>query len=92
MKDPRNSVHVRIRYAYCTFVCAVWVQRTWVEANMSRITVATCSLNQWALDFDGNCARILESIAIAKKSGAMLRLGPELVLYLRPYCIIILHL
>ncbi|KAI5478009.1 hypothetical protein MNV49_005701 [Pseudohyphozyma bogoriensis] len=42
------------------------------------ITVATCSLNQWALDFDGNLERILESIRIAKKRGAKLRIGPEL--------------
>ncbi|GAA99384.1 uncharacterized protein L969DRAFT_93843 [Mixia osmundae IAM 14324] len=42
------------------------------------ITVATCSLNQWALDFDGNLERILESIRLAKERGAKLRVGPEL--------------
>ncbi|KAG0167386.1 glutamine-dependent NAD(+) synthetase [Apophysomyces sp. BC1034] len=42
------------------------------------ITVATCSLNQWALDFDGNLQRILESIRLAKAKGATLRVGPEL--------------
>ncbi|KAH9893292.1 glutamine-dependent NAD(+) synthetase with GAT domain-containing protein [Cubamyces lactineus] len=42
------------------------------------ITVATCSLNQWALDFEGNLQRILESIRIAKEQGATLRVGPEL--------------
>ncbi|KAI0339491.1 glutamine-dependent NAD(+) synthetase with GAT domain-containing protein [Trametopsis cervina] len=42
------------------------------------ITVATCSLNQWALDFEGNLLRILESIRIAKQKGATLRVGPEL--------------
>ncbi|KAJ4465609.1 hypothetical protein C8R41DRAFT_781503 [Lentinula lateritia] len=41
------------------------------------ITLAT-SLNQWALDFQGNMERILESIAIAKRRGATLRVGPEL--------------
>lgn len=41
-------------------------------------TLATCSLNQWALDFDGNRDRILESIQIAKEKGASLRVGPEL--------------
>jgi NAD+ synthase (glutamine-hydrolysing) len=35
-------------------------------------------LNQWALDFEGNLERILESIRIAKKKGAKLRVGPEL--------------
>ncbi|KIL69432.1 hypothetical protein M378DRAFT_157693 [Amanita muscaria Koide BX008] len=42
------------------------------------VTVATCSLNQWALDFDGNLDRILQSIQMAKKRGATLRVGPEL--------------
>ncbi|KAF2874616.1 NAD+ synthetase [Massariosphaeria phaeospora] len=42
------------------------------------ITVATCSLNQWALDFEGNLARIKESIHQAKARGATLRVGPEL--------------
>ncbi|KAF8518931.1 hypothetical protein BU17DRAFT_75991 [Hysterangium stoloniferum] len=41
------------------------------------ITVAT-SLNQWALDFEGNYQRILRSIIIAKQKGAALRVGPEL--------------
>ncbi|KAF7370681.1 Glutamine-dependent NAD(+) synthetase [Mycena sanguinolenta] len=36
------------------------------------------SLNQWALDFQGNLERILASIAIAKERGATLRVGPEL--------------
>ncbi|KAL7006862.1 glutamine-dependent NAD(+) synthetase [Cystobasidiomycetes sp. EMM_F5] len=35
-------------------------------------------LNQWALDFDGNLERILESIRIAKERGSKLRVGPEL--------------
>ncbi|EMR10229.1 NAD+ synthetase [Pneumocystis murina B123] len=42
------------------------------------ITVAVCSLNQWALDFEGNCDRIIRSIIEAKKHGAILRIGPEL--------------
>ncbi|KAI7899195.1 uncharacterized protein BX663DRAFT_538097 [Cokeromyces recurvatus] len=42
------------------------------------ITLATCSLNQWALDFEGNLKRILESIRVAKERGAKLRVGPEL--------------
>ncbi|GAA5888101.1 hypothetical protein JCM5296_005433 [Sporobolomyces johnsonii] len=47
-------------------------------ATSSLITVATCSLNQHALDFDGNLDRILRSIRIAKERGAKLRIGPEL--------------
>ncbi|KAI4859114.1 putative glutamine dependent NAD+ synthetase [Hypoxylon rubiginosum] len=42
------------------------------------ITVATCNLNQWALDFEGNTKRIIESIHKAKDAGASLRVGPEL--------------
>ncbi|XP_031244857.1 glutamine-dependent NAD(+) synthetase isoform X3 [Mastomys coucha] len=43
-----------------------------------KVTVATCALNQWALDFEGNFQRILKSIQIAKSKGARYRLGPEL--------------
>ncbi|KAJ2579481.1 glutamine-dependent NAD(+) synthetase, partial [Coemansia sp. RSA 1836] len=42
------------------------------------VTVATCALNQWALDFQGNYERIRESIVQAKEGGARLRIGPEL--------------
>ena len=41
-------------------------------------TVATCNLNQWALDFGGNLGRIKQSINEARAAGARLRLGPEL--------------
>lgn len=46
------------------------------STTMSLITVATCNLNQWALDFDGNLERIKESIRQAKAKGAKYRLGP----------------
>ncbi|KAL1969766.1 hypothetical protein VTN77DRAFT_7275 [Rasamsonia byssochlamydoides] len=42
------------------------------------VTVATCNLNQWALDFEGNTNRIIESIKKAKAAGARFRVGPEL--------------
>ncbi|XP_017763320.1 PREDICTED: glutamine-dependent NAD(+) synthetase [Eufriesea mexicana] len=42
------------------------------------VTVAVCTLNQWALDFDGNSRRILHSIQKAKDAGATYRSGPEL--------------
>jgi len=46
---------------------------------MARVArVATCNLNTWALDFEGNLKRILTSIERAKKAGAKYRLGPEL--------------
>ncbi|XP_032213982.1 glutamine-dependent NAD(+) synthetase isoform X2 [Mustela erminea] len=46
-----------------------------------KVTVATCALNQWALDFEGNLQRILKSIEIAKRKGARYRLGPELEIW-----------
>jgi NAD+ synthase (glutamine-hydrolysing) len=45
------------------------------------VKLASCSLSQWALDFDGNLQRILESIRRAKKQGAAYRLGPELEIW-----------
>ncbi|KAJ1409863.1 NAD synthetase 1, isoform CRA_d [Ochromonadaceae sp. CCMP2298] len=45
---------------------------------MNKCTIATCNLNQWALDFDGNLERIIASIRQAKELGARYRLGPEL--------------
>lgn len=46
--------------------------------NPKIATVASCNLNQWVLDFDGNFHRILESIMQAKGKGARYRSGPEL--------------
>ena len=40
--------------------------------------VATCNLNQWAMDFPGNLARIEASIREAKATGCTFRTGPEL--------------
>ncbi|XP_049851953.1 glutamine-dependent NAD(+) synthetase-like [Schistocerca gregaria] len=47
---------------------------------MSIVTLATCSLAQWSLDFYGNLNRIVKSIVAAKNLGARYRLGPELEL------------
>lgn len=43
-----------------------------------KITVAVTTLNQWALDFEGNLSRILQSIIEAREMGATYRTGPEL--------------
>ena len=43
-----------------------------------KVILAVCSLNQWAMDFQGNFERIIESIQIAKASQASFRTGPEL--------------
>lgn len=45
---------------------------------MRLLKVATCNLNQWAMDFDCNLKNIKESIERAKEAGAVIRLGPEL--------------
>lgn len=39
---------------------------------MKLITIATCNLAQWALDFEGNYQRIVESIRQAKAKGCAL--------------------
>lgn len=43
-----------------------------------KAVVAVSTLNQWALDFEGNLERILTSIRLAKEAGARYRTGPEL--------------
>jgi NAD+ synthase (glutamine-hydrolysing) len=42
--------------------------------------LTTCSLNQWALDFDGNLKKTLKSFDIAQLHNSYYRLGPELEL------------
>lgn len=48
--------------------------------KMRLLRVATCNLNQWAMDFDTNLRNVKESIARAKTAGAVVRIGPELEL------------
>ncbi|CAI0430863.1 unnamed protein product [Linum tenue] len=45
---------------------------------MRLLKLATCNLNQWAMDFNCNLKHIKESITEAKQAGAVIRLGPEL--------------
>lgn len=45
---------------------------------MGLVTIAVATLNQWALDFDGNFNKILDSISEAREMGATYRTGPEL--------------
>ncbi|CEF69535.1 Glutamine-dependent NAD(+) synthetase [Strongyloides ratti] len=42
------------------------------------IHVSVCTLNNWALDFDGNVKRIIQSCKEAHERGAKIRVGPEL--------------
>mmetsp|Transcript_30545 Transcript_30545/g.42038 ORF Transcript_30545/g.42038 Transcript_30545/m.42038 type:complete len:1359 (-) Transcript_30545:23-4099(-) len=46
-----------------------------------RVVVGTCNMNQWAMDFDGNLNRIIQSISNAKtqlEGRCKFRTGPEL--------------
>ncbi|CAI5448996.1 unnamed protein product [Caenorhabditis angaria] len=43
-----------------------------------RTRVATCTLNNWALDFKGNYERIVKTCEEANSIGARIRVGPEL--------------
>lgn len=45
-------------------------------AKLASLSVVT--LNQFALDFEGNKKRILKSIEICRKEGSRFRTGPEL--------------
>ncbi len=47
-------------------------------AMVKLVKVATCNLDQWAMDFDQNLHNICESIRIAKSLGCTFRTGPEL--------------
>lgn len=46
-----------------------------------KVTVAVTTLNQWALDFEGNLQRILQSIMEARELSAAYRTGPELEIW-----------
>ena len=46
-----------------------------------KVTIAVCTLNQWALDFEGNLDRIRRSIQEARDAGAKFRSGPELEIW-----------
>ena len=48
------------------------------EDSQTHVRVATCNLNQWALDFDGNKKRIIQSIKQSKELGCSFRQGSEL--------------
>lgn len=47
-------------------------------SSQALVKVATCNLNQWAMDFKGNLERIQASIREAKAKGCTFRTGPEL--------------
>lgn len=49
-----------------------------IEEYATCARVATCTLNQWAMDFEWNKNNIIKSIREAKKNDCTIRLGPEL--------------
>ncbi|OGJ56845.1 NAD(+) synthase [Candidatus Peribacteria bacterium RIFCSPHIGHO2_01_FULL_51_9] len=53
-------------------------ERDIVTSPTVKTRVAVSTLNQWALDFEGNRDRIIESIKQAKEQGAKMRVGSEL--------------
>jgi len=62
--DIVNVKIVCIVYCLCngSFVC-MWCRKVEykVQEMGRKAVLATCTLNQWAMDFDGNCRRILRS-------------------------------
>lgn len=48
------------------------------SVKSTNVKVATCNLNQWALDFEGNKRRIIQSLEICREQQVAYRLGPEL--------------
>ena len=47
---------------------------------MRQITLSTCNLNQWSLDFTGNKERVISAVTKAKQDGSKLVITPELSL------------
>ncbi|KAK6030214.1 hypothetical protein OSTOST_03659 [Ostertagia ostertagi] len=50
----------------------------WCLQGCRHVRLSVCTVNNWALDFTGNCRRILKTCEDAYNQGARLRLGPEL--------------
>ena len=56
-----------------------------MDCTQPRIaTLATCNLDQWAMDFEGNLKRIISSIQQSKARGASYRASSSGSLCLRP--------
>uniref|UniRef100_A0A7I4BDN0 Glutamine-dependent NAD(+) synthetase n=3 Tax=Physcomitrium patens TaxID=3218 RepID=A0A7I4BDN0_PHYPA len=65
---------------FCFVDCFCEFGGLWRVGKMRVVKLATCSLNQWAMDFEGNLARTKQSIREARNAGATFRVGPELEL------------
>jgi NAD+ synthase (glutamine-hydrolysing) len=42
------------------------------------VKISSCTLNQWAMDFEGNKNRIIQTLKLSKDQGCKIRIGPEL--------------
>ena len=74
-----KAVCIYIIYRLLRTALEIFLQKVDMSSALAPVVrVATCSLNQHALDFAGNYERILASILLAKRRGARYRLGPEL--------------
>jgi NAD+ synthase (glutamine-hydrolysing) len=49
-----------------------------IDSSQRLAKISTCSLNQWAMDFEGNKIRIINSLVKCKEEGSHIRIGPEL--------------
>lgn len=74
-ETERTSKRLRIHQYDEVVIAAAYVSG---HTMSHMITVAVSTLNQWALDFEGNLNRILQSIIEARELGATYRTGPEL--------------
>eukprot|EP01053_Blabericola_migrator_P005718 Blabericola_migrator_1__5717@NODE_28_length_19984_cov_212_654667_g25_i0_p2_GENE_NODE_28_length_19984_cov_212_654667_g25_i0NODE_28_length_19984_cov_212_654667_g25_i0_p2_ORF_typecomplete_len841_score123_10NAD_synthase/PF02540_17/6e53CN_hydrolase/PF00795_22/5_1e30CN_hydrolase/PF00795_22/1_7e03Asn_synthase/PF00733_21/0_11_NODE_28_length_19984_cov_212_654667_g25_i067919313 len=57
---------------------AAWELDEGLSAPSTFVALGLCQLNQWALDFDGNLERVMESIRQVRQLGGYFRMGPEL--------------
>ena len=75
---------------YCPSVClftTTGIQEARTCSTRRRLAIlATCNLNQWALDFGGNLQRVIDSIAEAKRQGARYRGGNNPDMSHQPFC------
>lgn len=55
-KDRKFETAVKSDYFYCTYNSAMDGDNLRLSVQINKCIVASCNLNQWALDFDGNFA------------------------------------
>jgi hypothetical protein len=70
----RLKFSLRIRRPFRCTSCWQYEHVLMRQSQSSQLTFPIQSLNQWALDFQGNLQRIIESIQKAKLAGGELNL------------------